>query len=77
MSAVKLISSPKEIYAGRDYVLVMYGEEYAQTKHSHGHTITVARNPSKNISELSFLTAIHSAKELAEREGISRIVACK
>jgi hypothetical protein len=58
MSAVKLISSPKEIHAGRDYVLVMYGEEYAQTKHSHSHTITVARNPSKNISELSFLTAI-------------------
>jgi hypothetical protein len=77
MAAVELISSPTEIPAGRDYVLVIYGEEYAQTKHSHGHTITVARNPSKNISELSFLTAVHSAKELAKREGISRIFACK
>jgi hypothetical protein len=77
MSAVRYISSPTEIPAGHDYVLVTYGEEYKQTKHPLGHTITVARNASKTISELSFLTAVHSAKGLARREGISKIFACK
>jgi hypothetical protein len=76
MSPVKYISSPTDIPVGQNYVLVVYGEEYAQSKHSLGYTITVARNYSKNISELSFLTAVHSAKGLAKREGISRIFAC-
>jgi hypothetical protein len=37
------------------YVLVMYGEKYAQTEHPLGLTITAART----VSELSFLTAVH------------------
>ncbi|MGA2125933.1 MAG: hypothetical protein ABSG76_07240 [Xanthobacteraceae bacterium] len=77
MSIVKYISSPTEISAGRDYVLVMYGDEYRQARHSLGLTITVAHNPSKTISDLSFLAAVHSAKEIAKREGISRVFACK
>jgi hypothetical protein len=77
MSAVKYISSPTEISAGKDYVLVVYGEQYAQTKHPLGYTITVARNKSKTISELSYLTAVHSAKILAKQQGISRVFACK
>lgn len=77
MSNVKFISSPTEIPAGENYVLVEYGEEYAQTRHPDGLTITVARNESKTISDLSFLTAVHSAKGIAKREGISAIFACK
>jgi hypothetical protein len=77
MAKVKYISSPIEIPAGQNYVLVMFGEEYGQTKHPLGLTITVARQQSKTVSELSFLTAVHTAKGIAKREGISSIFACK
>jgi hypothetical protein len=77
MAKVKFISSTAEIPAGQNYVLVEYGEEYGQARHLLGLTITVARNQSKTISDLSFLTAVHSAKGIAKREGISTIVACK
>ena len=77
MSQVRYISSLADIPAGQDYVLVEYGVESGQKKHSLGFTITVARNQSKTISDLSFLTNVHSAKELAKREGIFTIFACK
>jgi hypothetical protein len=77
MSIVKYISSPSDISDAQNYVLVMYGEKYEQTRHPLGFTITVAHNQSKTVSDLSFLTAVHSAKELAKREGISRVFACK
>jgi hypothetical protein len=77
MSKVKYISSSADIPAGQNYVLVMYGEEYGQNRNSFGLTITVARTKSKTINELSFLTAVHSAKGIAKREGISTIFACK
>jgi hypothetical protein len=77
MSKVKYISSPTDIPAGQNYVLVMYGEKAREERHPLGHTITVARNPSKTISDLSFLTAVHSAKEIAKKERISTIFACK
>ena len=59
MSKVKYISALNDIPAGQQYVLVVYGEEYAQTKHPLGLTITVA----STVSQLSFLTAIHTARE--------------
>jgi hypothetical protein len=77
MSKVQFIMSTTEIPAGPNYVLVKYGVEYGQARHPLGLTITVARNQSKTISDLSFLTAVHSAKEIAKREGISTIFACK
>jgi hypothetical protein len=43
MAKVKYITSPDELPAGQNYVLVMYGEEYAQTRHPLGLIITVAR----------------------------------
>ena len=46
MPKVKYIASPKEIPAERKYVLVVYGEEHAQTKHLLGLTITVASTAS-------------------------------
>ena len=61
--------------AGQKF-LVMYGQEYAQTRHDFGHTITVARQQSKTVSELSFLTAVHTAKGIAKQEGISEIFVC-
>jgi hypothetical protein len=42
MPKVKYITSPNEIPAGQKYMLVMYGEEYGQTRHPLGLTITVA-----------------------------------
>jgi hypothetical protein len=69
---VKYISSLNEIPAGQKYVLVIYGEEYAQTEHALGLTITVART----VSQLSFLTAVHTGKEIARHAGISEVFVC-
>jgi len=77
MAKVKYIASPNELPAGQHYVLVMYGEEAAQTRHPLGLTITVARQLSKTVSELSFLTAVHTAKGIAKHEGISEVFAYK
>jgi len=44
-------------------------------RHPLGLTITVARRESKTVSELSFLTAVHTAKRIAKQEGISNIFA--
>jgi hypothetical protein len=77
MAKVQYIASPAEIPGGQNYVLVKYGEEYGHTKHPKGLTITVARQPSKTVSELSFLTAVHTAKGIAKQEGISSVFACK
>jgi hypothetical protein len=72
MSKVKYISSPNEIPAGKKYILVVYGKEYAETRHPLGLTITVA----STVSELSFLTAVHTAKGIAKHEEISQVFVC-
>jgi hypothetical protein len=74
---VKYILSPSEIPSGQNYVLVRYGESYEETRQPLGLTITVARQKSKTVSELSFLTAVHTAKGIGKREGLSEIFACK
>jgi hypothetical protein len=76
MVKVENISSPNEIPVGQHYVLVKYGEIYDQIREPLGLTITVARQHSRTVSELSFLTAVHTAKELAKQEGISTVFAC-
>ena len=72
MPKVKYISSQNEIPAGQKYVLVMYGEEYEEARHPLGLTITVA----STVSQLSFLTAVHTAKEMAKHAGISEVFVC-
>jgi PRC-barrel domain len=72
MLPVRYISSPSDIPAGQKYVLVIYGEEYAQTEHPLGLTVTVART----VSHLSFLTAVHTAREIAEHAGIPQVFVC-
>ena len=72
MSKVRYIRSPNEIPAGQKYILVMYGEESAETRHPLGVTITVANT----VSQLSFLTAVHTAKGIAKHEGISEVFVC-
>ena len=69
---VKYISSPNEIPVGQKYILVVYGEEYAQMTHPLGLNITVART----VSELSFLTAVHTAKGIVKNAGISKVFVC-
>jgi hypothetical protein len=77
MPRVKYISSSTEIPAGHNYVLVRHGEVGGQARNSLGLTITVARNQSKTISELSYLANIHLAKGIAKREGISTVFVCE
>jgi hypothetical protein len=72
---VKYITSLSEIPAGQNYVLVRHGDKYEQTRHPLGLTITVARQESKTVSELSFLTAVHTAKGIGKQESISAIFA--
>jgi PRC-barrel domain len=72
MSQLTYISSPNEIPAGQQYVLVIYGEEYEQREHPLGLTITVART----VSQLSFLTAVHTARNIAEHAGIADVFVC-
>jgi hypothetical protein len=69
MPKVKYIASPTDMPADQRYVLVKYGEEYRQTRQPLGFAITVARQQSNSISELSFLTAVHTAKGIAKKEG--------
>ena len=77
MAKVKYIASLAEIPTDQKYVLVKFGEEYEQTRQLLGVTITVARQQSNTVSELSFLTAVHTAKGIAKQEGISEVFACK
>ena len=70
MAKVKYITSANEIPVEQKCLLVKYGQEYALTRHDLGVTITVARQQSKTVSELSFLTAV------AKQEGISEIFVC-
>jgi len=72
MSKVRYISSQSEIPAGQNYVLVMYGEASARTSHPPGLTITVANT----ASELSFLAAIHTAKQIARHAEIAEVFVC-
>ncbi len=72
MSKVKYISSQDEIPAGQKYVLVMYGEHSEHTNHPRGLTITVA----STASELSFLAAVHTAKQIAKHAEISEVFVC-
>jgi hypothetical protein len=77
MPKVKYIASSAEIPSDQKYVLVRYGKEYEETRQPLGFTITVARQQSKTINELSFLTAVHTAKGIAKKEGIPEVFACK
>jgi hypothetical protein len=76
MPKVKYIASPTDMPADQRYVLVKYGEEYGQTRQPLDFTITVARQQSNSISELS-LRAVHTVKGIAKKEGISEVFACK
>lgn len=77
MSNVKHISSRSEIPEGQNYVLVTYGEESGQKRDLFGLTITVPRNESTTLSDLSFLAAVHSAKEIAKLEHVGTAFACR
>ena len=77
MAEVKYISSPTEIPSGQNYVLVMYGYENGNARHSLCLTITIARGRSDTANELAFSTAVDSANSIADREGISTVFACE
>jgi hypothetical protein len=58
--------------AGHNYVLVEYGQKYAQTRRLLGLTTTVARQQSKTPSELSLLTAVRGLERRADAEAARR-----
>ena len=74
MADIKYVSSPADIPAGQNYVLVLYGYENGNARHTKGLTITIARG--KPDSEVEFLAAVESAKATAEEEGIATVFAC-
>ena len=63
------MSSPKREGCHSSTLLVMYGDTYEQKRHPLGLTITVARQQSKTVSELSFLTAVHTATGIGKQRG--------
>ena len=63
-------------FTNGDSRLVKYGEEYGQTRQPLGLVVTFARQQSNTISELSFLTAVHTAKGIAKNAGISKVFVC-
>jgi len=67
MAKVKYITSANEIPAEQKFLLVMYGQGYAQTRYDFALTITVARQQSKTVSELSFWTTVRTAKGIAKQ----------
>jgi hypothetical protein len=77
MTSVKQIASRTEIPLGQPFLLVTYGDEPAQKRDAFGVTITVPHGTSMAMSDLSFTAALHSAKEIAKRENISTVYACK
>ena len=77
MANVQHISSRTEIPTDSNYVLVTYGEKSEQKRDSLSVTITVPHGTSMAMSDLSFTAALHSAKEIAKRENISTVYACK
>ena len=75
MANVKYISSPAEIPADQNFVLIAAGFENGNARHPRGLTITIGQNPPEN--ERAFLAAIESAQATAEAEGIPTIFVCK
>ena len=71
MTDIKYISSPADIPAGENYVLVAYGYENGNARHTRGLTITIAGG------KPAFLAAVESAKATADEEGIATVFACK
>ena len=74
MAKVKYISSPAEIPADQNFVLIAAGYENGNARHPRGLTITIAQNPE---SERGFVTAIETGKATAEAEGIPTVFVCK
>jgi hypothetical protein len=74
MAKVKYISSPAEIPADQNFVLIAAGYENGNARHPRGLTITIAQNPE---SERAFLAAIETGKATAEAEGIPTVFVCK
>ena len=73
MANVKYISSPAEIPAGQNFVLIAAGYDNGNARHPRGLTITV----DQSLPDSAFLAAIESAKATAEAEGIPTVFVCK
>ena len=74
MVAVKHIKRREEIPEGERFVLVTYGEALGTVRDGDGYVFTV---PQTAMSELSFTAVAHSAREVAKREKMPFVYACK
>ena len=77
MPKVKYIASPPRYRPIKSMCWSSRGTNTGKTRQPLGLTITVARQQSKTVSELSFLTAVHTAKGIAKQEGVSEVLVCK
>ena len=57
---------------GQKFLLVMYGHEYVKRDMTLALSIRLPRQQSKTVSELSFLTAVHTAKGDRQARGNNR-----
>jgi hypothetical protein len=74
MVDVKYIASTAEIPSGTPYVLVKYGSENLDTRHSRGITKTVEFPPEGYLNApYEFANAVEAGRKLAESEAIPTV----
>ena len=71
MAIRRYVATPAEIPPGDNYVLVMYGHENGDARHSRGVTKTVAFPvEGDENAPFEFELAVQAASDLADSEGI-------
>jgi hypothetical protein len=68
---VREIAREDEIASGADYVLLMWGDENKDIRHSRGLTTLVDRKKPEHMKDLLFEAAVDDAKAWAKRHGVS------
>ena len=74
MADVRHIKSTSEIPSGQKYVLVMYGPENNEIRHSRGVNLVIqAGERNDDIKKVKFATTVEDAQRIAERENIPTV----
>jgi len=76
MAEVRYVSSPAEIPAQGNYVLVAYGKENGLRRHDRGLTLTIDERQEPNLREAHTATVIGEAQVMADQEHIDTVFVC-
>jgi hypothetical protein len=76
MAKVMYVSSPAEIPAGKNYVLVKYGKENGLHRHDRGFIVTIDESQEPNLREAHTATVIGEAQTMADQEDIDTVFVC-